>query len=561
MNFPILAASVAGIAAASVYLATRTQQYALTVLAGSAGILLLHSRLYFHFTSDDAYISFRYARNFADGMGLVWNRGEHVEGYSNFLWVVLLAGMSKAGADIVVSARWLGFGLALAGGLGTYALCRELLDGARGRVAGVAAAMLLAASGTWALWAMAGLENSLFGALVLVAVILHLREQEGARPLSGFAWAAVSLARPDGPILFAVSAAFKLAESILRASPDGDAPARSTPVRETLRCAAWAASFALIYVPYFAWRYTTYGWLFPNTYYAKVGSGLDQYSRGLRYAMQFSQEHAAVLLLIVPLALALTSLRRKQSAYVLALVLVWFGASIYVGGDSLVRFRLFTPIMPLFYALIATSAAALVTDLHGTRTAARWATEGAVALAGMGLLVFTLHASADGYGAAGIVLERNAYGDRQAIGRWMHDNLPESTVIAVIPAGTIPYESRLPAIDMLGLNDEHIAHRNLKIGEFPAGHEKYDSDYVLDRKPDIIMLLDVLSYGPWSRANYDAYTASAGLIPAVVNATSNERLFKEYDIRAVEVAPGKWLNLLVRRGSTAVEAKTEPVPR
>src|SRR5262245_49032609 len=36
--------------------------------------------------ADDAFISFRYARNWAEGQGLVWNPGERVEGYTNFLW-------------------------------------------------------------------------------------------------------------------------------------------------------------------------------------------------------------------------------------------------------------------------------------------------------------------------------------------------------------------------------------------------------------------------------------------------------------------------------------------
>src|SRR5688500_1706387 len=40
--------------------------------------------------SDDAYISYRYARNLADGAGLTFNPGERVEGYSNLLYVLLL---------------------------------------------------------------------------------------------------------------------------------------------------------------------------------------------------------------------------------------------------------------------------------------------------------------------------------------------------------------------------------------------------------------------------------------------------------------------------------------
>src|SRR6266550_3321989 len=42
------------------------------------------------FTVDDAYISYRYARNFARGLGLVYNPGERIEGYTNFLWTLLI---------------------------------------------------------------------------------------------------------------------------------------------------------------------------------------------------------------------------------------------------------------------------------------------------------------------------------------------------------------------------------------------------------------------------------------------------------------------------------------
>ena len=43
------------------------------------------------FLTDDAFISFRYVRNLLEGHGLVFNPGERVEGYSNFLWTLELA--------------------------------------------------------------------------------------------------------------------------------------------------------------------------------------------------------------------------------------------------------------------------------------------------------------------------------------------------------------------------------------------------------------------------------------------------------------------------------------
>ena len=40
---------------------------------------------------DDAFISFRCADHLVRGLGLVFNPGERVEGYTNFLWAVWVA--------------------------------------------------------------------------------------------------------------------------------------------------------------------------------------------------------------------------------------------------------------------------------------------------------------------------------------------------------------------------------------------------------------------------------------------------------------------------------------
>ena len=104
------------------------------------------------------------------------------------------------------------------------------------------------------------------------------------------------------------------------------------------------------------WRYATYGWIYPNTYYAKVGSGFDQYERGLDYVTVFFREYAAWLLLLVPFALV-APVRRARVLYAMTLLVAWTVIVVYVGGDSLLRFRFFAPVMPLYYALICASAA------------------------------------------------------------------------------------------------------------------------------------------------------------------------------------------------------------
>jgi hypothetical protein len=558
MPFPALVAFTMAVAAIAWAFARVTNLYAVAAIVGGGVVLWLHGIIYFDYTSDDAYISYRYARNFADGLGLVWNRGEWVEGYTNFLWVVSLAGFAKIGADIPDAARWLGFACSLGAVAGAYFLSRELLRGDAGQIAGIGAALILAASGPFAAWSGAGLENGMFALLIIVAVLLHIRELEyGWPPASGAIWALAAMTRPEGVLLFGVSVAFKILEAGTRVwAQRRRSYARQSMVREAGRFALWLGGFAILYVPYFAWRYAAYDWFFPNTYYAKVGSGIDQYERGVQYLQAFAQQYAAWLVLLLPVAGTLTSIRRMASLYTFVLLIVWFAYVVYVGGDSLVRLRFFSSISPLFYGAVAAAAAALIVEAHFERRPPRWFAEVAVGVAFAGLLAFTLHPSSRDTSLTG---EREAMRDRITIGRWLRDNVPDESLIAVVAAGAIPFESRLETIDMLGLNDEHIAHRDLEVGLLPAGHEKYDSEYVLDRQPDIIILADFLTDYPFDEGAYA--TLSGTLIPARADLLSRPRLWAEYEARSVEIEEGRWFNMLVRRQPVAVRASEANLSR
>ena len=75
----------------------------------SAAVYLACSLISFTLLSEDAYISFRYAENISGGYGPVFNQGgPTIEGYSNPLWVWLLALSHLLGADVVVAGRCFG---------------------------------------------------------------------------------------------------------------------------------------------------------------------------------------------------------------------------------------------------------------------------------------------------------------------------------------------------------------------------------------------------------------------------------------------------------------------
>ncbi len=122
-------------------------------------------------TQDDAFISLRYARNLADGHGLVYNPGEHIEGYSNFLWTVLLSlplrlGWDAIGVGHVVGVLCLGATVLLTVRAARTALGSHLLANA--------AVLALLATVTFVAYGTGGLETSLQTTTVMAVVVLLL---------------------------------------------------------------------------------------------------------------------------------------------------------------------------------------------------------------------------------------------------------------------------------------------------------------------------------------------------------------------------------------------------
>ncbi|MBI3872388.1 MAG: hypothetical protein HY304_04850, partial [candidate division Zixibacteria bacterium] len=128
-------------------------------IAIALGLFAIQARQLW-FTQDDAYISYRYARNALDGQGLVFNTGERVEGYTNFLWVIWLIAAGRLGVGFDLAAKVLGI-LSAAGMIVLAALlCRrawEAVSHSPGHWAGAAGAILLGVNGSFAYWSISGL--------------------------------------------------------------------------------------------------------------------------------------------------------------------------------------------------------------------------------------------------------------------------------------------------------------------------------------------------------------------------------------------------------------------
>src|SRR5262245_28850159 len=69
----------------------RTPKIPLAAMLLTVALGERYSRVYFRNLVDDAMTSVVYAKQLALGNGVVFNVGERVEGYTNFLWVVFMA--------------------------------------------------------------------------------------------------------------------------------------------------------------------------------------------------------------------------------------------------------------------------------------------------------------------------------------------------------------------------------------------------------------------------------------------------------------------------------------
>src|SRR5436190_18483022 len=208
---------------------------------------------YWPFKVDDAYISFVYSKNLVEGHGLTYN-GLVVEGYSNFLWTVLLAPFIAVHWDPLLVARGLSLVLACACLWLTNQIMRQMAPASSWPIR-LLPLLTVSLNAPFAAWTQGGLETMLFAFWITLFVYVEGHPALNARLISPAVVLAAALTRPEGALLFVVLLVFRLA-------------VQRQPWRQVL---APALIFAVPFGAYLAWRYFTYGYLVPNTAFLKLG--------------------------------------------------------------------------------------------------------------------------------------------------------------------------------------------------------------------------------------------------------------------------------------------------
>jgi hypothetical protein len=275
-------------------------------------------------TADDAFISFRYARAAAAGNGLTFNPGERVEGYTNFLWTVLLVPAEYLKLNVEHVAWCLGLAAYCGLLVSIYWHMRkdEIWPGF------FAAFCLLDHS---RIFATSGLETSLF-AFLITAGLLQVARGPGSATRGFPVLALASLTRPDGVLVYLAAGLYCIREG-----------AHGT-LREWLRAQLRLHLPAMILLlPVWALRSLYYGDIVPNTFYAKSAYRAFA-SQGLIYAGLFAQSYWLLSAMTLLALLLPRSWRGPARLYAMSIA-IWLLYVIYVGGDFMFA-RFLVPVLP-----------------------------------------------------------------------------------------------------------------------------------------------------------------------------------------------------------------------
>jgi arabinofuranosyltransferase len=393
--------------------------------------LVMNMRSIRSFTIDDAYISYRYARNFERGLGLVYNAGERIEGYTNFLWTVILAGGLRLGVDPDIVAKLLGGAAACGSLFFIYRLSDRLRPH---RSVPCVATWAFASSFPTAGYAVFGLETAFFIFLLLAGTDLFFREQDGEPgkfPFSGLIFALAGLTRPEAPMFVGILMLF-LGHAFLQ---------RQNLVRGAIFAAAVGA--------HALFRNAYYGAWLPNTFSAKTGNLWGQMQSGGKYVGEY-WVHAGPFLWLTIGGLAIGIVWRRRD--VLAIAALAFMSLAYislVGGDWMPFFRFAATFEPFGFLLVDLAVRSVVEA--GRRPAN-------LALLGLGVLTIVHRASMFDAARKKILHDEKRFWDSASgqVANWFQQH-GQPGEIAMADIGYVGWATDYPVLDLLGLVDPVIS--------------------------------------------------------------------------------------------------------
>lgn len=414
-----------------------------------------------------------------NGEGLVYNPGEYVEGYTNFLWTLITAPFTKVSlVDVSILSSSLGLIISMANILLVALISRQFNSAAVSylKYLVLLPPLFLALDDSIAFWAIGGMEFPMYTLFILGIVYNYFRLNENKKHLYYLIVFLMlcTLTRPEGNMIFVIT----FVHMVLFRKKILNFPRIIITI---------IVSYALFCLAYYGFKYLFYGQLVPNTFYAK---GVTDIKMNLVLGAKYlalctgTRMYIFVFILFIPFKEAI---RESRLSYLIGFSAVYVTYLVMVGGDWMIANRFFVPVLPILYILSVIGFLNFVLKIkeyYKDETRALKAAR--ITAITISILLFILTLSFLEYRQL-IIKDNNAKYEMQwsMFGKWLKMNAPPETVIAVGPAGKIPYYSELYTVDMWGLNNDYISKTESK--RLQAGHKKFDFEYVLSLNPMYII--------------------------------------------------------------------------
>ena len=438
--------------------------------------------VFYDFILDDAFITFRYSENLANGHGPVWNPGEDpVEGYTSFIWMALMALLIKMGKDPVAWAKLISIGAGAFVIAVIYLYSRLKTES---RAISALAASCLALSPAFAFNTIQGMETTFAALLVMCTVLFCMRMEEASSHFVRITFCLflllACLTRPDLTVFGSV-----LLIGMIRKLAGKN---RKKELHSFL-----ITAILLLLAPglaYMVWRINYYGYYFPNAFYVKQSgtAGVIPFLslRGTEMSFHYLIEILSPYIILVLYSLTKENTKWgkrffKESAFLLGSLLCFLALHCCINPIQGFLYRYQMPTLPALLLLFAFYMRGIHYSPSKTKGKQSERTKRSSnetnAFFGLALfafvLVFPLHTMDD------VMYERRSRAphDRVAIGKELRKLAENNYTMFVTESGALPYYSKWRSIDYLGLNSEAIARKGLTM------------EHLEEIKPHLIMVI------------------------------------------------------------------------
>ena len=438
-------------------------KYIVILLTGSVLFLFLSYEILGRWFTDDAFISFRYAKNFLDGHGLVFNQGEYVQGYTNFLWVIMLALLKLFHIEFTTSSILINCFSYCALSIVLFAFFKRLYNDQQNTFYVLASLSVISSPNILAWTTGGGLEGVLF--LFMLTLSFYLLFYRNPVIITSLLFLLTTLIRPEGLLFFFFALIY------LRFI-------KRTDNKTLLK---FFSFYILLLAVYLLWSFIYYGSILPNTFYSKVSISLRGLQAGLHYIYRFFMSSPYLLMFLLIVLIGYET-QNKEIKFFFLVSIVYIIYLAIIGGDFMFAFRFFLPVMSILF-IIMMSGISQLSERIGDKNHLHGITYAILLL----IIMYNIFSLSFFLSYKTEIRRYKMIGGGKILARYLNDHYPSNYTIASSGIGALGFYSNMKILDVLGLTDMQVAENGINGYDEIYSHGKSDVDYIMKRRPEIIV--------------------------------------------------------------------------